>query len=783
MSTTNGNMKTLKVTDRQGNVYILMPVDTEARQTIEEAKNLNFDDDFFTAEETDDEVNIGLNGVPMGVEEDTPLRFAQDNDEGLVLTSDALFANQVASIYVSAKTYNSGDYVIYNGKIYKCTTNNTTGDWDATKWQPVIFLDYSDAPNFSSSSTYAVGAYVKYNDKLWVCKTGVATAGAWNDNNWTEVYRVIPEITSAFNNFVLKSGLAANYSVLITYKVGDYCFYNDQLYRCIVDSPVGGGNWVSNNWQAVTYIVSDIINNITERFAKKVDLAAEYNSLATYEVGDICYHEGSLYQCNTAISGEQWNANHWDAKNINQAMAPKNHASQNTTYGIGTEDTLEGGTTVYGNYGHVRISNETLNEYSTHENGYAVGKGHKHSQYALQSNLAEEYSAAGTYEVGDICYHEGSLYQCSSAITVGEQWDISHWGLLPIKLVDKLIKKSVTTGLVKNDGTIDATNYLADTDMYSGMGDNTDGPMTQKAVYDYLGSHWFINDTSGARWYELLTVNNPDASNTGAGELFAVGIKDADGNYSQALLSITSYGPNNELVAKLITLNSFVSSYSTKVQLLILRNYSSNYTLYAKLGGNATINNAIKIKPIMCTGTISIGNSYEVSEPSGSVAIDNVTNLFTTTNGGIGNQLQPVYVHEQGLVAPCNTANMVVALTDVGGPLDTGDTSSGVIVEDNILVTKTSVDHPGNSINIQRLVLNKVYKILFLTGTAADSQRMKLISFYENSVHNMEIYTSNSTVYNTPTYEMIATGSIHGASYTSHIMRTAQNTVYIIDGY
>ena len=54
MSTTNGNMKSFKVTDKDGNVFILTPVDTEARQAIDEAKNLQFDEDYFTADVSQD---------------------------------------------------------------------------------------------------------------------------------------------------------------------------------------------------------------------------------------------------------------------------------------------------------------------------------------------------------------------------------------------------------------------------------------------------------------------------------------------------------------------------------------------------------------------------------------------------------------------------------------------------------------------------------------------------------------------------------------------------------
>lgn len=42
------------------------------------------------------------------------------------------------------------------------------------------------ADDFSSSSTYAVGDYVIYNGDLYKCTTAVTTAGAWDSNDWTE---------------------------------------------------------------------------------------------------------------------------------------------------------------------------------------------------------------------------------------------------------------------------------------------------------------------------------------------------------------------------------------------------------------------------------------------------------------------------------------------------------------------------------------------------------------------------------------------------------------------
>lgn len=42
------------------------------------------------------------------------------------------------------------------------------------------------ANEFSTSSTYAVGDYVIYEGQLYQCTTAVTTAGSWNSSNWTQ---------------------------------------------------------------------------------------------------------------------------------------------------------------------------------------------------------------------------------------------------------------------------------------------------------------------------------------------------------------------------------------------------------------------------------------------------------------------------------------------------------------------------------------------------------------------------------------------------------------------
>lgn len=137
MSTTNGTMKSFKVTDKDGNVFVMIPVDTEARQEIDEGKFMDFDPDYFTSQLSQDQktVNVRLNGVPLGVDSDSPLKFVQDNAQGIVLGSDAPFATVIAPEYSASSTYAVGDHCMHLGKYYECSTAISTAEaWTAAHW-------------------------------------------------------------------------------------------------------------------------------------------------------------------------------------------------------------------------------------------------------------------------------------------------------------------------------------------------------------------------------------------------------------------------------------------------------------------------------------------------------------------------------------------------------------------------------------------------------------------------------------------------------------------------
>lgn len=99
--------------------------------------------------------------------------------------------------YDPSNTYNSGDYATYevdgDNKCFRCDEDNTTGDWDASKWTDVSETDFpsydyaSTTPYYPNSSKVALrypGSYRYFIANSTYAPTG--GAGAWNSAKWSE---------------------------------------------------------------------------------------------------------------------------------------------------------------------------------------------------------------------------------------------------------------------------------------------------------------------------------------------------------------------------------------------------------------------------------------------------------------------------------------------------------------------------------------------------------------------------------------------------------------------
>lgn len=72
-----------------------------------------------------------------------PLEYGNLETESTTLIGAAneLHNTIGAEAYDDTATYNTGDYCLHNGGLYKCNGDNVTGTWDATKWDATILVD------------------------------------------------------------------------------------------------------------------------------------------------------------------------------------------------------------------------------------------------------------------------------------------------------------------------------------------------------------------------------------------------------------------------------------------------------------------------------------------------------------------------------------------------------------------------------------------------------------------------------------------------------------------
>lgn len=139
-------------------------------------------------------------------------------------------ATNVAQDYTSG-SYKVGDYRIYNGQLYRCTTTGAgtpPSGWVATNVMAEAGSGVGDSIaqeySTSSSKTYAVGDYVVFERKLYRC-TAETTGETWDSTKWTTsiLANDVADLKSAVKDrtlfkdtafadslFPLRSGVAIN---------------------------------------------------------------------------------------------------------------------------------------------------------------------------------------------------------------------------------------------------------------------------------------------------------------------------------------------------------------------------------------------------------------------------------------------------------------------------------------------------------------------------------------------------------------------------------------------
>ena len=178
----------------------------------------------------------GIAQTALGMYNDYDKTATSTNRKGtyaITVGNGSATPTQIAA-YDNTATYSINDQVIYEGKAYKCIIAITEAEeFDSTKWTELnIELINNEEITRSNAMTLTWDGYLDVSGGFSVNGIAVQPGGNGDIAN--------PNISDA-------------YSSSATYNVGDYCIYQDTLYKCTVatqDQQVN--SQFIDNWQATT---------------------------------------------------------------------------------------------------------------------------------------------------------------------------------------------------------------------------------------------------------------------------------------------------------------------------------------------------------------------------------------------------------------------------------------------------------------------------------------------------------------------------------------------------
>lgn len=173
--------------------------------------------------------------------------------------------------WASSTDYALNDQVVYNDKIYKCSTAHTsTSTFDDTKWAEISAGGGGGLDYWSSSTTYALDDVVIYNDKIYRCTTAHTSSSTFDDTKFTEISASISG-----------GGSIDEWTSGTSYSSGDLVINNNVLYKANTTTST---TWVDSEWDVIGTTF-----NSTSTYAQKIitNVVAPYEMLL--QVGDSNY--------------------------------------------------------------------------------------------------------------------------------------------------------------------------------------------------------------------------------------------------------------------------------------------------------------------------------------------------------------------------------------------------------------------------------------------------------------------------------------------------------------
>ena len=243
----------------------------------------------------------------------------------------------LADAFSESTAYSTGDYVTYDGDLYRFTSNKSAGAWDSTRATQITVADELSvlpskadktqlAPAFSTSSSYSAGSYCTFNGKLYRFDDS-KSAGDWSYSKVTEV-TVGGELRQKENWTSFSSGDFLVVDLAVEHQLPQH---NVTLLRA--DSVAGGGSGV---------VSADQVSTALNKTANPEMIAPTFSSSQAYSAGDYVTKLDGVIGAKVKLF--QFTANHtgsWtglDATEVEVTTVLNNKVDKVSGKGLSTND-------------------------------------------------------------------------------------------------------------------------------------------------------------------------------------------------------------------------------------------------------------------------------------------------------------------------------------------------------------------------------------------------------------------------------------------------------------